>query len=177
MYESPISARRATVHDRDLVESLLQEAIDAVASQRDGESWVMLHQPHLRTTRYLDRLLDAKQIAWRPEEGTEPFVDGILGGAIVAGTISDEIFGVASAFLIDAPGDRTFVELELLYTEPDGRRVGVGHRMMEWVEQWAKAHGAAGIASSALPGDRDTKNFFEAHGHKAREIQVYRRLV
>lgn len=176
MYESPISARRATVHDRAIVEGLLEQAKSAVTQQRDGDSWQLLTQPTLRTTRYLDFLLDAKQIAWRPDEDSQAVADGILGGAMVVGTISDEVFGVASAFLLDCPSTRPVVEIELLYTEPDGRRVGVGHRMMEWVEQWAHAHGAIGIASSALPGDRGTKNFFEAHGLKAREIQVFRPL-
>lgn len=176
MYESPISARRATVHDRAIVENLLNQAAAALVEQRDGDSWKLLSEPKLRTTRYLDLLLDAKQIAWRPDANSGAQAEGILGGAIVVGTINDEVFGVASAFLIDCPDAPPVVEVETLYTEPDGRQVGVGHRMMEWIEQWANAHSAHGIASSALPGDRGTKNFFEAHGLKAREIQVYRPL-
>ena len=37
-------------------------------------------------------------------------------------------------------------------------------------------HGAVGIDSFALPGDRETKNFFETQGMVARLIHVYRPL-
>ena len=42
------------------------------------------------------------------------------------------------------------------------------------VELWARATGCIGIESMALPGDRDTKNFFEAAGLIARAIVVHR---
>jgi hypothetical protein len=37
-------------------------------------------------------------------------------------------------------------------------------------------HNAVGIDSFALPGDRETKNFFETQGMVARLIHVYRPL-
>ena len=41
---------------------------------------------------------------------------------------------------------------------------------------WAKRWGCIGVDSLALPGDRDTKNFFETHGLVARAITVHRTL-
>ena len=40
----------------------------------------------------------------------------------------------------------------------------------------ATARGAVGIEALALPGDRATKNFFEAQGMVARAIIVHRQL-
>ena len=40
----------------------------------------------------------------------------------------------------------------------------------------AQDAGAVGIDSLALPGDRETKNFFETFGLKARAIVVHRSL-
>ena len=64
--------------------------------------------------------------------------------------------------------------IEELYTEPEARGVGVGRRLIQAVELWARATGCIGIESMALPGDRDTKNFFEAAGLIARAIVVHR---
>ena len=49
--------------------------------------------------------------------------------------------------------------------------------MIEAVESWARAAGCIGIDSLALPGDRATKNFFEAAGLIARAIVVHRSLA
>jgi GNAT superfamily N-acetyltransferase len=62
--------------------------------------------------------------------------------------------------------------LEVLFTEPSARGVGVGHALMEAVTTTARERGCARVESIALPGDRHTKNFFEAHGLVARALIV-----
>jgi GNAT superfamily N-acetyltransferase len=63
-----------------------------------------------------------------------------------------------------------------LYVEPDARGVGVGEALMEEVLAWSVAAGCRGIDGFALPGDRETKNFFERFGLTARAILVHRSL-
>lgn len=62
--------------------------------------------------------------------------------------------------------------LEALFTEPSARGVGVGHALMEAVTTTARERGCVRVDGVALPGDRHTKNFFEAHGLVARALIV-----
>jgi hypothetical protein len=47
---------------------------------------------------------------------------------------------------------------------------------MDAIVAWAEAAGCVGIDSLALPGNRETKNFFETFGLVARAIVVHRPL-
>jgi hypothetical protein len=49
--------------------------------------------------------------------------------------------------------------------------------MMDAVVAWARQHGCRGVDALALPGQRDTKNFFESHGLVARALVVHRDLT
>ena len=60
--------------------------------------------------------------------------------------------------------------------DPGARSVGVGEVILEALLMEASGRGAVAIQSVALPGDRSTKNFFEAHGMVARAIIVHRWL-
>lgn len=79
--------------------------------------------------------------------------------------------GVPVGVAVVRMGDAVAV-LEVLFTEPSARGVGVGHALMETVTTAARERGCARVESVALPGDRHTKNFFEAHGLVARALIV-----
>ena len=63
-----------------------------------------------------------------------------------------------------------------LFVDPEARSVGVGEALIEALKAEALARGAVAIQSTALPGDRATKNFFESQGMVARAILVHRWL-
>ncbi len=67
-------------------------------------------------------------------------------------------------------------DLAELYCERPGRGVGVGHALLELALELATEWGCDAIDSHALPGDRGTKNFFEAHAMVSRLIVVSRSL-
>jgi GNAT superfamily N-acetyltransferase len=66
--------------------------------------------------------------------------------------------------------------LSEIYVDPAARGLGVGERMMDLVLSWCADHHCQGIDSLALPGMRDSKNFFERFGLKARLLVVHRAL-
>jgi GNAT superfamily N-acetyltransferase len=66
--------------------------------------------------------------------------------------------------------------IEDIYVDPAARAVGVGETLMNHLIDWCRARGSFGVDSLALPGDRETKNFFESFGLVARAIVVHRPL-
>ena len=58
----------------------------------------------------------------------------------------------------------------------DARGVGVGEAMIEEVLAFCHAAGCVGVDADALPGARETKNFFETFGFTARRLVVHHRF-
>ncbi len=89
-----------------------------------------------------------------------------------AGTIDGVPVGYA---LVSADDD--IAVIEELHVHPEARAVGVGEAMLNAIVAWAGEQGCSGIDAIALPGARDTKNFFERFGLTARAIVVHRALA
>ncbi|MEZ5178936.1 MAG: GNAT family N-acetyltransferase [Acidimicrobiales bacterium] len=83
---------------------------------------------------------------------------------MVVGTIDDTVVGYGWARLESLHDDSLLLVITDLYTEPEARGVGVGEAMMVVLEAEARLAGAIGLDALALPGDRQTKNFFETFG-------------
>jgi len=92
------------------------------------------------------------------------------------GTLDDVVvgYGVLRVERL-ADGDRLAV-VDDLYVEPGARGVGVGEALMQTLIERATEASCIGIDALALPGNRATKNFFEASGLTARAIVVHRSL-
>lgn len=92
-----------------------------------------------------------------------------------------EIDGSAIGFLMarDEPtlpqgeGQRV-ASIRLIYTAPEARQVGVGEALIERFLADAADRGITVFDAHVSPGQRHTKNFFEAHGFKARSIVMHR---
>ena len=125
----------------------------------------------LRTERGGSVLL-ARELA-RPDALT-PAIDG---HRTWVGTLDDVVLGylVARVEAI-AEGGRLGV-IDEIYVEPGGRQVGLGEAMLDLALAWFADEGCAGVDAYALPGMRDTKNFFELFGFTARLLVVHHRLV
>ncbi len=67
--------------------------------------------------------------------------------------------------------------IDEIYVDPGARAVGLGEMLMEAVIEWAKSQNASSIDAIALPGDRETKNFFEMSGFTARLLIMHSRLT
>jgi ribosomal protein S18 acetylase RimI-like enzyme len=95
---------------------------------------------------------------------------------VLAGTIDDAVIGYAVARLETLADGSRLARLTDLYVEALAREVGIGEELLDAVIEWATAAGCFGIDSLVLPGNRETKNFFEAFGLVARAIVVHRPL-
>ncbi len=149
-------ARRATPADSDtLAELLLAEHAEAL-TQRGGDMWIACASPP--TAERLEALFD------------DP------AALVLAGCIDEVVLGIATARIVDADGVGRVAFIDDLYVDRAAREVGIGDALIEQVMQWARRHACVGVDATALPGDRATKNFFEAHGLVARSITVHHRF-
>jgi GNAT superfamily N-acetyltransferase len=137
---------------------LADEAVTELTPQRGGEMW-------------------ARTLGRRP-----PYEPGLVSALddpevlVLAGTIDDALVGYSVARLTPIDGGDRIVVIDDLYTEPGARAVGVGEAMLGVIVDWGTDQGAVGIDAVVLPGARESKNFFESFGLKARALVVHRDL-
>lgn len=120
---------------------------------------------------------------WRRREARREPLEASLGASladpdqlVVAGTIDGVVVGYGVVRREALPDGGSLAVVDDLYVEPGARGVGVGEVVMDALIAWAEARGCIGVDSLALPGDRETKNFFETFGLVARAIVVHRPL-
>lgn len=94
-------------------------------------------------------------------------LDGLL-----VGTIGGNPMGYAVTV-----ADGRFGRLPELFVEPPARAVGLGAALLDAAIARLRAAGCHWIDSQALPGDRASKNFFEAHGMVTRLLVTHRSLT
>jgi len=151
-------ARPAGPGDLPALGRLAADAVAELLPQRGGDMW-------------------ARTIGRRP-----PYEEGLARALedpdvlVLVGTVDATPVGYAVARLDPIADGATLVVIEDLFTEPDARTVGVGEAMLEAVVVWGTERGAVGVDAVVLPGARDTKNFFESFGLKARALIVHREL-
>lgn len=136
----------------------------------------------------LYRLLEAEQAALRPfwplADGLdEPVVESfgkllvdpdtlLLIGA-VDGAPLGFLWARPEDLLSQAGGEQVGV-IRLIFTEEGARGVGVGHAMASAALDHLRGSGLRFFDARVSPGHRHAKNFFEAHGFKARLIFMHR---
>lgn len=147
---------------------------------------VRIHEASGTDTSQLSRMhLDAAQSLGAMPKGA-PLVEELSRGSLVkeADTSFGEDLAAASVMVFVASlgevpvgygvvrcdGDRG--RIDELWVDPEARCVGVGTALFTALKAAAAAAGMTGLDSVALPGDRNTKNFFEDHSMVARAIVV-----
>lgn len=153
-----VSARQATTSDLDAVTELAEDAVDELRALRGGEVWYRQSARH------------------KPVSGTVEADLGDPAAHVVVGTIDDSIVGYGVIRREELSDGSVLGVISDLYSTPEARAVSVGETMMNAMLDWARAQGCFGVDSIALPGDRQTKNFFESFGLVARAITVHRSL-
>jgi GNAT superfamily N-acetyltransferase len=151
-------ARPATEADLPRLTELARSVIAELSIQKGGTVW----QRH----------------AARVEPVEPGLQDDLADGAtqVLVGTYADAVVGYAVTTAEVLADDAMLAVVRDLYVEPDARGVGVGAALMEAVLAWAGERDCVGVDALALPGSRQTKNFFESFGLVARAIVVHRDL-
>ena len=112
------------------------------------------------------------------EARREPFEAGFEAeladdGVVLVGTIDDVIIGYAVGRTEELADGRRLGVITDLYVEADARSVGVGERLMDELLAWFRTRACVGVDAMALPGTRETKNFFEGSGFSARLLVMH----
>jgi GNAT superfamily N-acetyltransferase len=94
---------------------------------------------------------------------------------VVLGEIDTVPVGLASLWA-DRTRREPLGQLELIFVEPDARKVGVAEAMLAVVVARCEEWGMAGLDAPALPGNRAAKSFFEAQRMQARLLVMHRPL-
>ena len=152
------SSRLASIDDLETLIFLRKEAISELKNKRGGE--VLLN---------LDSFSEdsSENFSYWFDSSDHRIFTGLFGDAVVA-------YGVLE-FLTTNDTQR-IASIKEIFVLKDARSVGVGESVIHSITNEAIEHNAIGIDSFALPGDRETKNFFETQGMVARLIHVYRPL-
>ena len=148
------AARVAETGDLARMAELARLAVEEAVTRRGGQAlvgrWAGAGEPELRDGLAMS-LSDADTRAW-------------------VGTIDDAVVGVTLA----SAGADGAGRIPIIFVEPEGRGVGVGEAMLDAAATWLGERGCAAIDVNVLPGDRDTKQFFEAAGMVARLLIMSR---
>jgi len=131
----------------------------------------------------LEREQIERKPIWALTDGLDERFDMSLFHAISEAdswVVVGEIDGVIVGFLwatiepmLERAEGKRLGRIRLIYTEPEARGVGVGHLMLETVLADLRDAGVHHFDAPVGPGQRETKNFFEAHGFAARSIIMH----
>ena len=152
------SARPATTDDVAQIAELVACAVAELTVTKGGALWA------------------------RREARRAPYVESICADLaapdrhVLVGEILGAIIGYAVVRAEPLRDGGVLGVVDDIYVEPEARGVGVGEALMDGIEAWCRVHECIGIDGLALPGNRDTKNFFERFGLVARAIIVHRPL-
>lgn len=150
------AARPATEADLDRLAALVEEAVAEQAEARGGAVWA------------------ARETRARPARDSLAAELAADDHLVLAGTIDDVVVGYAAVHVEPLRDGTSLGVITDIYVEPGARGVGVGELLADAAVEWCEARGCRGVDGLALPGNRGTKNFFEAHGFTARVIVVHR---
>lgn len=152
-----ITVRRATADDSDAIAGLYEALEEEMSALRPV--WPLVDGlPHPAVDAVAEVIADPSWYAYLAE------LDGVPVGFLFA---RDE------DLLPQAEGER-IASVRFIFTDRDGREVGVGEAMMNAFLGDAAERGVALFDAHVSPGHRLTKNFFEANGFKARSIVMHR---
>jgi GNAT superfamily N-acetyltransferase len=151
-------ARPATCGDLAILARLAEQAVAEQVDERGGAVWAA------RETRPLPAMPSLEQSLGDDDQ------------LLVVGTFDEVVVGYAGTRLEELRSGALLGVVTDLFVEPGARGVGVGEALIEEVLSWCGQRGCCGVDAVALPGNRDTKNFFETFGFTARAITVHRRL-
>lgn len=152
-----VATRLAEENDISVVSALLHDA-EAETEQWRGGNLLWQDRPSGEIADLLAKCLDRDDMLF------------------VIGTLDDAAVGIGLVSQTQLANSDPIAKIHIIYVLKDARGVGAGEAMMAALSDWSQAKGCNGIDAVALPGDRNTKNFFESHGMSARALTLFKQL-
>ena len=144
--------------DLERLSSLAEEAVAEQEEARGGAIWsVRESRPRPAAPSMAQALADPDKL-------------------VLAATLDDVVLGYAVASVEPLRDGGLLGKVDDLYVETEGRAVGLGEELINEIVAWCATKECVGIDAFVLPGNRETKNFFETFGFVARALVVHRRL-
>lgn len=99
------------------------------------------------------------------------------GRTVLAGTLDGAVVGYGVGHTVELVPEGLLGVVTDIYVEPEAREVGIGELLLDRLVAGFAEAGCAGVDVHALPGARETKNFFEGAGFTARLLVLHHRLI
>jgi GNAT superfamily N-acetyltransferase len=170
--------RAAFQSDAERIAELAAAMAEELNGFRGGDIWARRDALPLPLVDSYRSLIEAIRVAGSPTDdraGSDGAgSDG--AGCLLVGCIDDTVVGFGWATTERFRDGASLGAIRELYVEPGAREVGVGEVLLGALVEWCRDKGCLGVDSTALPGHRATKNFFEEQGFVARSIVMHHRF-
>lgn len=93
--------------------------------------------------------------------------------AVVVGTLDAVVVGYGIARIEQLRDGSRLGIIDEIFVETEARGVGVGERLVQHLVGYCLGGGCTGVDATALPGNREAKNFFERAGFSARSLVMH----
>ena len=152
------SVRNATSDDVETLSGFAAQLAHELIPMRGGALWAAQES-------LIEPLGEAFTTLLASEDSS--IIIGLLEGAPMG-------FGVA---VLRRLNDGTLLgDITEIWVEPEARAVGLGELILASLTEFCAERGCIGVDARALPGHRQTKNFFEEQGFTARMLTMHRTL-
>lgn len=152
------ASRPATAADLTRMTELVRVATAELAGQKGGAVW------------------RAREARPEPVEGELKCLLELPDARLVAGTIDGAMVGYGIVRTERLDDGSVLGVVDDIFVEDGARGIGLGEVMMADLTAWCVARECIGMDAMALPGQRQTKNFFEELGFTARKLVMHRSL-
>lgn len=123
------------------------------------ESWRITYRGMIPDT-YLDSMkVEASTAIW-----DRVLTAGPSTTSVFVAEHADEIIGFASGAMLKEPKHELDAELVAIYLRGEFQRVGLGHRLVGAVVDAQVAHGATGLLTWVIAGNKPARAFYERLG-------------
>ena len=156
--EFKMSVRQARLEDATALARLRDLACEHIAQQRGGAVALL--------SDFSEQ--DALTASLEPGSDSERLV--------IIALIGDTPVGYCSAAIQQLEQGYALCRISELFVESPAQEIGMGALLLQFTTQWASERHCAGVDATVMPGDRETKNFFETFGLVARAITVHQDL-
>ena len=147
-----VDAREATLDDAEAIQAVATQIADELRPLRGGH--MLLARQPVGTT---------ESAELRPNAPAR----------VIVGTIDDVVVGFATVDIETLNDGARLGIIREICVLPGARGVGVGEALLGDALAFCRTRNCQGVDAVALPGARETKNFFETFGLTARALVVH----